>query len=83
MSIFLDILGDGTIKPHELINGPKWIQGFKGHEYARTRRRIKFTADRLLATRPKLYHDLNKTIKRLYKEHNQQRKSHRPRPKYM
>ncbi|XP_067945795.1 large ribosomal subunit protein mL51-like [Watersipora subatra] len=71
---YIDILGDGSIKPYETHDGPRWLMGFYGHEYARTLRRLKFTGKKLAALKPRLAKDLNKRLRYLYRNKNMSRK---------
>ena len=37
-----DILSDSKVRPVDLVQGPNFIRGFKGNEYQRLLRRMKF-----------------------------------------
>jgi large subunit ribosomal protein L51 len=62
---YIDILGDGNIKPADLICGPDWLIGFKGNELQRLNRQLKFQGKELKAKNPNKFHDINKRIKYL------------------
>ena len=59
---YVDILGDSTLKPVDLIRGPKWLIGFKGNELQRITRQLRFTGKELKAKNPSKFHDINKRI---------------------
>lgn len=63
----IGILGDFKIHPKQLIKGPSWLRGFKGHELQRCVRKKKMVGDRMM-TQDKI--DLEKRIKFLYKRFN-------------
>lgn len=62
---YIDILGDSSVKPVDLIRGPDWLIGFKGNELQRINRQMRFHSGELKAKNPKKFHDLNKRIKYL------------------
>ncbi len=62
---YIDILGNGTVKPVDLIIGPDWLVGFKGNELQRLNRQIRFHGSELKAKNPNKFHDINKRIKYL------------------
>lgn len=68
-----DILGDGSVKPSDLITGPPWLIGFKGNEMQRLSRQMKFQGKELAYLYPTRFHRLKKRIKFLYKRYNQRR----------
>ena len=57
---YIDILGDGDVKPVDLIRGPRWLIGFKGNELQRITRQLKFEGHELKAKNPNKFHDINK-----------------------
>jgi len=71
---YIDILGDGTIHPYQLMKGPLWLRGFKGNEMQRLIRRMKFEGKMLKDQYPTKYHKIRKQIWFLYKKYNQQRR---------
>jgi hypothetical protein len=62
---YVDILGNGSVKPVDLIRGPDWLIGFKGNELQRLNRQMRFHATDLKAKNPNKFHDINKRIKYL------------------
>lgn len=62
---YIDILGDGDVKPVDLIRGPKWLIGFKGNELQRITRQLKFEGKEIKAKDPNKFHDINKRVKYL------------------
>jgi large subunit ribosomal protein L51 len=62
---YIDILGDGDIKPVDLISGPRWLIGFRGNELQRIARQIKCEGRELKAKNPQKYFDIRKRIKYL------------------
>ncbi|KAK7093991.1 large ribosomal subunit protein mL51-like [Littorina saxatilis] len=70
---YIDILGDGSIKPADLIRGPDWLIGFKGNELQRLKRRLMFHGERLRHLYPAKYNNIQKRIFFLYKKYNQKR----------
>jgi large subunit ribosomal protein L51 len=62
---YIDILGDGEVKPVDLIRGPKWLIGFKGNELQRITRQLQMEGKQLKAKNPNKFHDINKRIKYL------------------
>lgn len=67
---YIDILGDGSVKPVDLIHGPDWLIGFKGNELQRLVRRVNFHGDKLKLLYPHKYHNIQKRIFFLYKKYN-------------
>lgn len=67
---YIDILGNGNIKPVNLIQGPSWLVGFRGNELQRLLRYRRMEGGKLLATDPLKHHNINKRIKFLYKKYN-------------
>jgi hypothetical protein len=37
-----DILGDGNVRPVDLMRGPSWLRGFRGNEMQRIIRQLKY-----------------------------------------
>lgn len=72
---YIDILGDGSIHPYQLMQGPPWLRGFKGNELQRLVRRLKFEGRFLQDMYPTKYLDLRKQIFFLYKKLNTRRKA--------
>lgn len=68
-----DILGDGSVKPADLVRGPDWLIGFKGNELQRLTRRVKFHGEKLKTLYPAKYHNIQKRIFFLYKKYNKKR----------
>ena len=62
---YIDILGDGNLKPVDLIRGPSWLIGFRGNELQRITRQLKFVGREIKAKDPNKFHDINKRIKYL------------------
>lgn len=62
---YIDILGDGTVKPVDLVRAPDWLIGFKGNELERLNRQMRFHGNELKAKNPNKFHDINKRIKYL------------------
>jgi large subunit ribosomal protein L51 len=67
---YIDILGDGDVKPVDLIRGPRWLIGFKGNELQRITRQLKFEGYELKAKNPNKFHDINKRVKYLMWRYN-------------
>jgi large subunit ribosomal protein L51 len=67
---YIDILGDGSVSPVDLIQGPKWLIGFKGNELQRLTRQMKFEGKDLRAKNQNKFHDMNKRIKYLLWRYN-------------
>ncbi|XP_076451688.1 uncharacterized protein LOC143287526 [Babylonia areolata] len=70
---YIDILGDRSVKPVDLINGPDWLIGFKGNELQRLVRRLNFHGEKLKLLYPHKYHNIQKRIFFLYKKYNRKR----------
>ncbi|CAH1775529.1 unnamed protein product [Owenia fusiformis] len=70
---YIDILGDGTLHPRDLVKGPIWLRGFRGNEMQRLIRRVKMNRKKLHDTFPKKLHDIQKRIKFLHKRYNHRR----------
>lgn len=70
---YIDILGDGSINPVDLIRGPDWLIGYKGNELQRLVRRLNFQGDKLKLLYPHKYNDIQKRIFFLYKKYNRRR----------
>lgn len=60
---YIDILGDGSVHPVDLIRGPRWLVGFRGNELQRLIRRMKFEGQELRAKDQNKFHEMNKRIK--------------------
>jgi large subunit ribosomal protein L51 len=67
---YIDILGDGTVHPVDLIKGPSWLVGFKGNEMQRILRRLKFEGDHIRMNNPEKYASIRRRIKYLYWRYN-------------
>ena len=67
---YIDILGDGSINPVDLINGPKWLVGFRGNELQRLSRQLKIEGRDIKARNPNKFHEINKRIKYLMWRYN-------------
>lgn len=63
----IGILGDFKVHPKDLLIGPSWLRGFRGHELQRAIRKKKMVGDRMM-TQDKL--DLEKRIRFLYRRFN-------------
>ncbi|XP_077777696.1 large ribosomal subunit protein mL51 [Podarcis muralis] len=63
----IGILGDFKAHPRDLINGPKWLRGWRGNELQRCIRKKKMVGDRMFVDD---YHNLNKRIRYLYRRYN-------------
>lgn len=72
---YIDILGDGTVHPWELIVAPIWLKGFRGNEYQRLIRRLAMQGDFLRENYPSTYNQIVKQIRFLYKKINRRRTS--------
>jgi len=72
---YIDILGDGSVHPYQLMQGPAWLRGFKGNELQRLVRRMKYEGQFLQEVYPTKYHELQKQIWFLYKKLNTRRKA--------
>jgi len=72
---YIDILGDGSVHPYQLMQGPKWLRGFKGNELQRLVRRMKYEGRMLQDLYPQKYHELRKQIFFLYKRLNTRREA--------
>ena len=67
---YIDILGDGSVSPVDLIKGPSWLIGFRGNELQRLQRRLKFEGKELRAKDQTKFYDINKRIKFLTWRYN-------------
>ena len=67
---YIDILGEGDVKPVDLIQGPPWLIGFRGNELQRLSRQLKYEGNALKAKNPNKFHDINKRIKYLLWRYN-------------
>ncbi|ESN93756.1 hypothetical protein HELRODRAFT_88241 [Helobdella robusta] len=72
---YIDILGDGTVHPWELLSAPPWLKGFKGNEMQRLIRRLGVQGEFLKDTYPSKYHQITKQIRYLYNKLNRRRKA--------
>ena len=70
-----DILGDGIVHPVQLIQGPQWMRGFKGNEFQRLIRRLKFQGPMLKNMFPTRYHNIKKRLFFLYKRLNRRKRA--------
>ncbi|KAK7481416.1 hypothetical protein BaRGS_00027372 [Batillaria attramentaria] len=70
---YIDILGDGSLTPSDLLHGPDWLIGFKGNELQRLSRRMKFEGHKLSILYPSQYRNMKKRIWFLYKKYNRKR----------
>lgn len=68
---YIDILGDGSLHPRDLLKGPNWLRGFKGTEMQRLIRKRNYSLHWLPQVWPTQWHDMQKRIWYLYKYHNQ------------
>jgi len=73
---YIDILGDGTVHPWELIRAPAWLKGYRGNELQRISRELATQGTFLRETFPSKYHTLTKQLFYLYKKLN--RRHHAP-----
>jgi large subunit ribosomal protein L51 len=68
---YIDILGDGTLHPRDLIaNGPHWLRGFKGCEFRRLIRRRNATFHYAPYVWPTKWNNVQKRLKYLFVYHN-------------
>jgi len=72
---YIDILGDGTIHPWELIRAPGWLKGYSGNELQRISRQLAVEGSFLRETFPSKYHQLTKQLFFLYKRFNRRHHS--------
>ncbi|VDI55945.1 large subunit ribosomal protein L51 [Mytilus galloprovincialis] len=70
---YIDILGDGNVRPVDLMKGPSWIRGFKGNEMQRIIRRLQFDGHKLQQLYPTKFHMIQKRLDYLYKHYNLRR----------
>lgn len=70
---YIDILGDGSLTPIDMIKGPPWLIGFSGNELQRLARRLKFQGEKLAHWYPAKYHRIKKRVFFLYKKYNKRR----------
>ncbi|XP_040450629.1 39S ribosomal protein L51, mitochondrial [Falco naumanni] len=61
------ILGGFHVHPKNLIQGPRWLRGWRGNELQRCIRKKQVVGDRMFIDD---YHNLNKRIRYLYKRFN-------------
>ena len=67
---YIDIFGDGSVQPVDLIKGPGWLVGFKGNEMQRLIRRLKFEGDKIRMNNKVLHASINRRIRYLYWRYN-------------
>lgn len=67
---YIDILGDGTIHPWQLIRAPVWLKGYRGNELQRTARQLKMQGRFLREMLPSTYHKLVKNLNYQFKKIN-------------
>lgn len=72
---YIDILGDGTLHPWQLMDGPKWLRGFNGNELQRNIRRLKYEGDFLREVYPTKFKELQSRVFFLYKKWNHKKRS--------
>jgi len=70
---YIDILGDGTVHPWELIRAPPWLKGYRGNELQRIARQLGFQGAYLRETYPSRYHTLTKTMFYYFKRLNRRK----------
>jgi large subunit ribosomal protein L51 len=70
---YIDILGDGTIHPWELLRAPAWLKGYRGTELQRISRQLATQGTFLQETFPSKYHQLRKQLFFLYKRSNRRK----------
>ncbi|KAL3862622.1 hypothetical protein ACJMK2_008577 [Sinanodonta woodiana] len=67
---YIDILGDGSVVPKDLIKGPRWLLGWRGNELQRLLRKMKTVGYLMKDIYPTYYHNNWKRIRFLYKKYN-------------
>ncbi|KAL7674608.1 hypothetical protein ACOME3_000885 [Neoechinorhynchus agilis] len=67
---YIDILGDGGVKPKHLTTGPAWLRGFQGKEYHRLLRRLQFEGQFIRQKAPSQYYKILIRMKHLYWRYN-------------
>lgn len=67
---YIDILGDGTVHPWQLIRAPIWLKGYGGNELQRTARQLAMQGRFLREMLPSKYHTLTKNLNYQYKKLN-------------
>jgi len=72
---YIDILGDGTLHPWELIRGPFWLKGFKGIELQRIARQLATQGTFIRDYFPTRYHQMTKNLMYQYKKMNRRQHS--------
>jgi len=72
---YIDILGDGTIHPWELMRAPYWLKGFRGNELQRLTRQMAVQRTFLRDYFPTKYHQMTKNMMYLYKKLNRRQHS--------
>lgn len=70
---YIDILGDGSIHPWELIVAPVWLKGYRGNELQRISRLLAINGTFLRETFPTKYHSLVKQMFYCFKKLNRRR----------
>lgn len=63
----IGILGGFKAHPKDLIIGPVWLKGFRGHELQRLMRKKKMVGDRMMTLDR---HNMEKRIRYLYRHFN-------------
>lgn len=74
MFVILDILGEGELKPRDMIiKGPLWARGMpkNWNEFQRLNRRLKFLGPFYKEYFPTKHSDMNKRFRFLYRRFNQ------------
>jgi len=72
---YIDILGDGTLHPWELIKAPYWLKGFRGNELQRIARQLAAEGTFIRDVYPSKYHQMTKNLMYLYKKLNRRQHS--------
>ncbi|CAL1531046.1 unnamed protein product [Lymnaea stagnalis] len=67
---YIDILGDGTVHPADLLTGPRWLIAFKANERDRMLRKMEWEGPRLKLMYPSEYNRIEKRIRYLTKIYN-------------
>ncbi|XP_055328391.1 39S ribosomal protein L51, mitochondrial-like [Paramacrobiotus metropolitanus] len=67
---YIDILGDGTLHPRDLLKGPVWLKGFRGSEMQRLIRRRNYGLHWMPMVYPEKWTNLLKQLRYLDRYHN-------------
>lgn len=67
---YIDILGDGTVHPWQLLRAPVWLKGYGGNELQRTARQLKMQGTFIREMFPTKYHKLTKNLNYQFKKIN-------------